>query len=336
MRIQCRNAFTLVELLVVIAIIGILVALLLPAVQMAREAGRRASCTNNLKQMVLGTHNYMDTNKSLPPFSLPPPVGAPGGSWSLEARILPYLEQSNLQGLINWNYNYSDTVNAPQHATVCAMRVPSYSCPAEVKADPKLPSSPTGVTHFPPSYAGNLGTWFVWDPSTNRSGDGAFVVNQRITVGACTDGLSNTLAFSHVKAYQANVKPGAPNGYNDPPPANAAAVAAYAGGNVSTTGHTEWVDGKVHETGFTAVLAPNTKVPYASGSVTYDIDLISKAENSANTFPTYAAVTSRSYHPGIVVSALMDGSARTVSDGVDIYVWRAMATRAGGESFEMP
>lgn len=331
-----RPAFTLVELLVVIAIIGILVALLLPAVQAAREAARRAECGNNLKQMVLATHNYMDSVRSVPPFSLPPPVGAPGGNWSLQARILPYLEQSNLQGLIDFNYNYSDIVHAPSHALVTQAQVPSYVCPSEVNARPRYPSSPTGLTHFPTTYAASLGTWFVWDPTTNRSGDGAFVVNQRINPGAYTDGMSNTVAFAEVKAYQANVKPGTPNGPNDPPPASAAAVAAYASGTVSTTGHTEWVDGKVHETGVTMVLTPNTEVFYSSGGVTYDIDLISKAENSANTFPTYAAVTSRSYHPGQVVVSLMDGSVRTVSDSVDLFVWRAMGTRNGREAFELP
>src|SRR6187401_1724514 len=115
---RTRRAFTLVELLVVIAIIGILVALLLPAVQAAREAGRRAQCSNNMKQMVLATHNYMDTLRSMPPFSCPPPPGSTGGGWSLQARILPYLEQQNLQGLINFNYSYSDVVNVPSHAQV--------------------------------------------------------------------------------------------------------------------------------------------------------------------------------------------------------------------------
>jgi uncharacterized protein DUF1559 len=157
-----------------------------------------------------------------------------------------------------------------------------------------------------------------------------------ITAAAYTDGMSNTIAFAEVKAYQANVKPGVPNGANDPPPNSAAAVSAYASGNVSTTGHTEWVDGKVHETGFTTVLPPNTKVPFSSGGINYDIDLVSKAENWANTFPTYAAVTSRSYHPGVVQAALMDGSVRTVPNSANMHVWRAMGTRSGGEACEMP
>jgi prepilin-type N-terminal cleavage/methylation domain-containing protein len=332
---RTRPGFTLVELLVVIAIIGVLVALLLPAVQAAREAGRRSSCSNNLRQMVLATHNYMDTVRCVPPFSCLPPAGVSGGTWSLPARILPYMEQSNLQGLINFNVSYSDFATAPSHAQVTQAKVPSFVCPSEAKAEPRLPSTPGGATHFPITYGANVGSWLVFDPA-GRSSDGAFAINRKLTDGAYTDGMSNTLAFSEIKAYQPNMKPGNPSGANEPPPASAAVVAGYAGGTLSMTGHTEWVDGKVHETGFTGALPPNTKVPYVSGGVTYDIDIISKAENSANTVPTYAAVTSRSYHPGIVQSAFMDASVRTVSSTVDIYVWRAMSTRNGGETFEMP
>ena len=247
------------------------------------------------------------------------------------------MEQSNLQGLIHFNYNYSDIVNAPTHAQVTQAQVPSYSCPSENNARPRPPASGTGVTHFPTTYAGNLGTWLVWDPTTNRSGDGGFVVNQMITSAAYTDGMSNTIAFAEVKAYQANVKPGAPSGPNVPPPGTAAEVAAYCGGKVSTTGHTEWVDGKVHETGVTTTLPPNTKVLITSDGVEYDVDLISKAENWANTFPTYAAVTSRSYHLGGTVQiSLMDGSVRTIPSTIDLPTWRAMGTRNGREIFEMP
>jgi prepilin-type N-terminal cleavage/methylation domain-containing protein/prepilin-type processing-associated H-X9-DG protein len=327
-----RSGFTLVELLVVIAIIGVLVALLLPAVQMAREAGRRAQCSNNLRQAILATHNHMDTKRVVPHFSVLPLPGSGGGSWSLLARLLPYMEQSNLQNLINFNLNYSD----PVHAQVTQFKVPSYSCPSEVRAEPRPPSSPGGVTHFPPSYAGNVGSWMVYDAPNARSGDGAFVINQNLTSGAYTDGMSNTLAFSEVKAYQPNVKPGNPNGPNDPPPSSAAVVQGYVSGTVSLTGHTEWVDGKVHETGFTGALPPNTKVLYNSGGVTYDVDLISKAESVSNTYPTYAAVTARSYHPGTVQAAFMDGSVRTIPNTIDLLVWRALSTRAGGEVVETP
>ena len=91
---RARRGFTLVELLVVIAIIGILVALLLPAVQAAREAARRTQCTNNLKQLGLAVHNYENTNKELPPGGLTPTGGSYGHSWWV--RILPYIEQGNV------------------------------------------------------------------------------------------------------------------------------------------------------------------------------------------------------------------------------------------------
>ncbi|MEO8497523.1 MAG: DUF1559 domain-containing protein [Planctomycetota bacterium] len=332
-----RNAFTLVELLVVIAIIGILVALLLPAVQAAREAARRMQCSNNLKQMVLASHNYMDTFKCVPPFSCLPPVGGTGATWSLQARILPYLEQENLQDLIDFRYKYSDLVNAPQHAQVTRMKIPTYVCPSEINARERLPSTPSGSTHFPLSYGANVGTWMVFDPSNARRGNGAFAINQRLGDGAYIDGMSNTLAFAEIKASQSNVKPGTPNGPNDPLPNSASQIAGLAGSaSISGTGHTEWVDGKVHETGFTSALTPNTKVLLTSGGVTYDIDLISKSENTANTFPTYAAVTSRSYHPGIVQSALVDGSVHSVSETVDLSVWRGMGSRDGGEAVQLP
>ncbi|MFO0902911.1 MAG: DUF1559 domain-containing protein [Pirellulales bacterium] len=327
-----RHGFTLVELLVVIAIIGILVALLLPAVQAAREAGRRAACSNNLRQVMLATHNYMDSLRAVPPFSCLPPAGQSGAVWSLQARLLPYLEQQNLQDIIDFRFSYSNVVDAPRHAEVTRMKVPVYVCPSEVKAVPRAPSTSTGVTHFPLTYAANLGTWQIYDPVTGQLGNGAFVYNQPITDGAYLDGMSNTVAFAEVKAYQPNVKPNAPAAFNVPLPNDFAGVAAYAGSaTVSGNGHTEWVDGKAHETGVTTTLTPNTKVPLVVAGVAYDIDLISRSENASNTAPTYAAVTSRSYHPGLVMTAFMDGSVRKMANTVDLRAWRAMGSRDGGE-----
>jgi hypothetical protein len=139
-----------------------------------------------------------------------------------------------------------------------------------------------------------------------------------------------------VKAYQAKLASGGnPATVGSPVPDTPAAVVAY-GGTFGTTGHSEWVDGKVHETCFTATFAPNTNVPYLNSSTTYDVDFISKAESPVATSPpTYAAVTSRSYHPGIVQSAMMDGSVRTVGE-IDDSVWRAMSTRNGGETVDLP
>lgn len=336
-KLRCRKAFTLVELLVVIAIIGILIALLLPAVQAAREAARRTSCSNNLRQTILATHQYMDTIRAVPPFSCLPPPGTNGAVWSLQARLLPHLEQQNLRDLIDFRFSYSDVVNAPQHAAVTQMKLGVFVCPSEPKAVPRAPSSPGGVTHFPLSYGANLGTWLVYDPVTKQLGNGAFVINQPLTDGAYIDGMSNTVAFAEIKAYQPNVKPGVPASLNTPIPSTPNEILAYAGSaTVSTTGHTEWVDGKAHETGFTAALTPNTKVPLVSGGSTYDIDLISRAESANNTIPTLAAVTARSYHPGMVNSAFLDGSVRRIESTIDLRVWRAVATRDGGEAFSMP
>ena len=108
-----RRGFTLVELLVVIAIIGILVGLLLPAVQAAREAARRLSCSNNLKQMTLALHNYESTFRSFPPSGFYR-RDLSSDSWSVQSRLLPQLEQANLQRLIDWNLSYADQGNVAQ------------------------------------------------------------------------------------------------------------------------------------------------------------------------------------------------------------------------------
>lgn len=325
-----RQGFTLVELLVVIAIIGILVGLLLPAVQAARDAARRSQCSNNLRQTMLATHSYLGATNTIPPAVLFPAVG--NSNWSVQARLLPYMEQGNLQDLIDFRFNYSDLVNAPQHAQVCQMRIPMYVCPSEFNAVPRVGT----VTHFPLSYGINYGTWLVYYAPTRQTGDGAFVVNSYISDAAISDGLSNTLAFSEVRAYQAKLANSSnPGTLGAPPPNSPAEVLAY-GGTFGLTGHTEWVDGKVHETGFTTVFTPNTKIPYSTGGTDYSVDFISKGENPTATVPTYAAVTSRSAHRTLVMAALMDGSVRSVSNSIDPLTWRAMGTRAGSEPVAQP
>src|SRR4051812_9677126 len=105
-----RTAFTLIELLVVIAIIGILVALLLPAVQAAREASRRIQCTNNLKQFVIGLHNYADTYKAFP-------AARTSNAISTHASLLPYMEQERLFQMVNFSKSWNDASNTAVRGT---------------------------------------------------------------------------------------------------------------------------------------------------------------------------------------------------------------------------
>jgi prepilin-type N-terminal cleavage/methylation domain-containing protein/prepilin-type processing-associated H-X9-DG protein len=329
-----RSAFTLIELLVVIAIIAILIGLLLPAVQKVREAAARIKCANNLKQVGLAVHNYESANHCFPPAGSYV-KGAPSVSYSTPAVILPFVEQENLQKLMNFALPYSDPVNIPS----ARVRVPIYVCPSEVN-DRERPDG--AVTHYPLSYGANTGVWLVFDPNTSRAGDGAFPVRHRPftsqlvarghAVGAFTDGTSNTIGFAEVKAYTPYFRNGGnPAAANAPPPSDPAAVVAYGGDFKADSGHTEWVDARVHQTGVTTCFPPNTKVLYTAGGATYDVDFNSMREGQNATGITYAAVTSRSYHTGGVNVLLMDGSVRFVRDGIAPATWRALGTPAGGE-----
>ena len=147
-----------------------------------------------------------------------------------------------------------------------------------------------------------------------------------------TDGMSNTLGASETKAYQANLwDSNKPTTLNVAAPANVAALTAYLGGTFDENGHTEWVEGDVHETGFTTTFTPNTNVPYVSGGKTYDIDLTSMRDGESITQPTYAAITARSFHTGVVNCLIMDGSVRTTTNNISLNIWRALGTRAGSD-----
>ena len=110
-----------------------------------------------------------------------------------------------------------------------------------------------------------------------------------------------------------------------------AAVAGMGGDFKSSTGHTEWVDGRSHQTSFTATFAPNTVVPYDNAGVTVDVDWTNQQEGKSDTVKTFAAVTSRSYHTGGVNSARADGSVHFESDSIALNTWQSLATRNGGE-----
>ncbi len=327
-RSRFPRGFTLIELLVVIAIIAILIALLLPAVQQAREAARRASCKNNLKQIGLGLHNYHSSYNCFPPMICLTFNGIPWGEWGPQARLLPYMDQASLQNLINFSIPYSSPANLP----AIGFRVPTYMCPSEVN---DRQSNADGLKQYPINYGANMGTWMVYNPSNGMGGNGAFAPNSRIAMKNFTDGSSNTLGFSEVKAFQAILK----GEGSSPPaaiPASTSQVAGFPSGEFeATNGHTEWVEGRVHQDGFTTTFGPNAKIPYNSGGTNYDVDYTSSEEGDSPTTLTYAAITSRSYHVGTVNSLLMDGSVRSIADTISLNVWRRSAVGAAAKWWEI-
>lgn len=319
------RGFTLIELLVVIAIIAVLVALLLPAVQQAREAARRAQCRNNMKQVGLALQNYQETTTRFPPISVLPAT-VTFEPYSAQARLLPYIDGANLADLIDWDKNTAFTASPLAAKT----RVAIYMCPSEINDRPR--QTPT-MQHYPLNYSFNEGTWFIFDPVTRAVGDGAFAPNRAYAPRDFTDGMSNTLGAAETKAFQPNWwDSNSPNTLGVAPPSSTAALAAYFGGTFDSNGHTEWIEGDVHESGFTTTFGPNTFVPYTSGPITYDVDLTTMRDGESTTVPTYAAITARSYHIGSVNVLMMDGSVRSVADNIALTVWRALGTRSGSET----
>jgi len=192
---------------------------------------------------------------------------------------------------------------------------------------------------YPQNYGFNFGTWFVYNPRTNQGGNGSFFVNSRLTPARFRDGLSNTLCAAEVKAFTSYFRnsedpgPAIPTSPADLAPFAASAQFKLGPKTNNNTGHTEWPDGRVHHSGITTVFTPNTQVKYQhTDGITYDIDYNSRQEGKGTSAqPTYAAVTSRSYHPNLVKAVMMDGSVRSINNNIELKVWRSLSTRSGGE-----
>ena len=325
------TGFTLVELLVVIAIIGVLVGLLLPAMQASREAARRGQCQNNLKQVGAGLQNYESAKKrsaDLRGAAAHDDVPALFGAGPAARRTS---EQEAIARQIDFDVAVPFTAN-PELAKT---RIATYMCPSE--ENDRERQTPT-LTYYPLNYCLNEGTWFIYDPVSDEAGDGAFAPNRAFRTGEISDGLSSTLASSECKAYQPNMwdtsKP-ATLGVAPPATPRRRWLRTSAGRSTSTATPS---GSKATSTKRDSPprSRPTPTWPYVDGAGTYSVDVTSMRDGESTTLPTYAAVTARSFHPGAVNAAMLDGSVRTVSDSVDLVVWRAAGTRAGDETLALP
>lgn len=334
-RVSKPSGFTLVELLVVIAIIGILVGLLLPAVQAAREAARRMSCQNNTRQVILAVHNYHSAFKRLPPAWTQPAQSTNG--WSVQARILPFIEQVGLASEIDFSGGYEEStafVDGEQ-VRVASFRVPTYQCPSDpLSGDGRVDEN--GVAeHYPLNYAYNAGRWFVYDPTNENVGDGTFFVNRLSRFRDVLDGLANTLAFAEVKSWNPYLRDIGTVG-DVAMPSEPSEICALGGNLREDTGHTEWVDGRVHQVGFTTTFSPNRRIICEVSGREFDVDFTNAREGRTATARTYGAITARSHHQGGVNVALMDGSVRFVNDSINLQLWQDLSTRNGREIVRVP
>jgi prepilin-type N-terminal cleavage/methylation domain-containing protein len=322
------TGFTLVELLVVIAIIGMLVALLLPAVQAAREAARRAQCMNSLRQMAIATHNFENTYLRLP--SVGPGVGesiTSQNAFSVHAQILPFIEGPNLQNLIDLTQPLmqgsggSQTIN-PLQQTAAKTVVKIFLCPSD-GFSPKYTSS-NSAEWAGNNYMINSGTCVpTWGfDQTNLDGIVWYGANARLAI--ITDGTSNTLLFGEaIRGNDVTTNAATPTdrrrqhvSFGGGPEAltdsKCASPTRWGGSRGSS-----WIWGREFNIGFNTYYKPNSKMPDC-------------AENGRGWF------AARSFHPGGVCVSAVDGSTHLVTDNIDHTMWRALSTRDLGEVVSFP
>lgn len=306
-----QYGFTLVELLVVIAIIGILVALLLPAVQAAREAARRAQCTNNLKQWGLAMQMYHDSHKMLPYSSYRTPrVTFVEGMW-------PYIEQEALYNLYNFDYAFYVTLPGPnprantiQKSTVGVVTttVPVYYCPSD---RPNSIWQGDNYWRARGNYVLNFGPMQLFTPATTATkapfgwlssgGFSKYTVYQT-RFADITDGLSKTVLMGEIRF----------------PPRDT--DKDFRGDFMNDQGQ-HW---------FMTLNTPNAGIDYSTNGCSNDDATMPCAVDGAQ------LGSARSRHPTGVQVVLADGSVRFVTDTVNYLVWRAFSTIGGGETVNLP
>lgn len=347
---QRSAGFTLVELLVVIAIIGVLVALLLPAVQAAREAARRGQCLNNQKQLALAFLNYESSKKGLPPMAkfwwntavagqekgyLEVFPGAPGGwyddhGWYLP--IMPYMEQAGLSNRASPSKSFSDASNLAARTAF----VPMHQCPSDIGLQRNEWDVPTWA-RVRSNYVINAGNtvYGQHDLSTVNVLFAGAPFRPRIDtpLSMITDGTSNTLMTSEVKVLPESAAWGGP--YSDAQTALGGQV--FTGWNTPNSAAAdalcrqgEWLANV--ETGFAqqGIPKPLTATVSAAGDVTLG-RLAGEAIQDSNGHKQQH-IAARSQHSGGVNSSRCDGSVKYYADGVDPLLWRALTSAAGDET----
>lgn len=341
-----RRGFTLVELLVVIAIIGALVALLLPAVQNAREAARRTQCLNRVKQLGLAMQNYASAHKELPPAAVakeyPDDPKHPHSfyRWSALAHLLPYMENQQVHDLLDLSlplympgggYPISER-NKPGIAIVLSEML----CPSDHQQGVKEGMGPTNYAVCSGSGAGG-GTPF--------DTDGMFYVNSKTRYARITDGASNTVALSESLLGEDTARDNGAFGTTNPQ-RNYKFLLSFFGspdltdakcegsqnfnssdGNGNDPRGFAWASGEYRSATYNHYYAPNSANYDCIASVTTD-----PSPTPTRLYSAYGWRAARSNHPGGVHILLADGSARLVEEGIDLVAWRAMGTRNGEET----
>jgi prepilin-type N-terminal cleavage/methylation domain-containing protein len=331
---EARLGLTLIELMVVIGIIAILVGLLLPAVQSAREAARRAFCGNNLRQLILGTHAFATDRGGFPSeitfrgFDLGQGGSDYGFYGSAHCQILPFLERSLTYGALNFNapFSYYDPFSVP-NSTVASVAIATFACPSDGLAS----SSPfacqsyrinRGLGEFQPT------TWHG-QPAIVSVETGAFGrIGELLPLSAFTDGLSNTIAFAEKKIGSG---PGSFNPSRDYITVDSNGILTAdewlatcsnldSPAGAATNAGRCWLLPGAYFSAFFVSASPNSRVPDCGGPTSNGIGI-------------FAA---RSYHPGGVQVALADGAVKFVGSSIDLATWRALGTRASGEVVDPP
>jgi prepilin-type N-terminal cleavage/methylation domain-containing protein/prepilin-type processing-associated H-X9-DG protein len=317
-----RRGFTLIEVLVVIAVIGLLVALLLPAVQSAREAARRAQCEHNLKQIGLALANYESTLRAYP-FGVG--GGGPPGNvvnrWSPHSQLLPYLEQAALFNALDFTGVpwLNDPFWGPMNQTALTTRIGGFLCPSDIDRI----TDPFNTAHN--SYRGCAGTlpYNLKDDSPDRTGrnNGAFWFQSAVTPGAVRDGLSTTAFFSERCLGDSTNPDPLSDHYNTDDSVDACRSAGPQASPRLTDPYewsgSRWADGNALYTRYHHILTPRLPSCLLGG---------------AQDFDSQTVITATSRHPGGVNLMLGDGSVRFAKDTIDPRVWTTLGTVAGGEA----